>query len=626
MNKTSELLRAVFRRQWVRRSFVFLWLLCGIVACYLLAFAFRYDGIVPDFEYPNITKTLPVAAGVFLAVSIIFGLYKGIWTLFSFGDCIRHASFVLLGGIFFGGCVFLVNNNSFIGYPRSVLFLYPLLLVGWEFLGRSCARLTLQFLRQAGGTDDTAFLDRMILLGDPEHGDQILRAFSRGQKSNIRAVFSDTGRGGRSTLRGIRIYDSFDKLEEVITREDVTSLVFLPPFTSPSLIREVVDRLGAKKISIKWRIIPSFEDLTTGVLEAQSIRKVEIEDLLDRPSYTIDFSRLKKFVSGRSVMVTGAGGSIGSEICRQLVKLAPAKLVLFELNEYHLFEIERELSKLGGGTQLIPITGNVTSPEQIERAISLAEGIDIIYHAAAYKHVHLMEQNPGACFYNNVVGTDVLATIAEKCGVEEFVLVSTDKAVRPTSLMGASKRLAERVVIERPPSKTSFKAVRFGNVLGSSGSVVPIFQKQIAEGGPVTVTSHDITRYFMTIPEAVELVLAAGSLKDDRRILVLEMGKAVKIDQMARRMIELSGLIPDEDIEIVYSGLRKGEKEYEELLTDDENVVRTDSDRIWVVEKMRDSNVDKFEIAELIELINSGEETELRSYVHQMIEGSLLVR
>jgi FlaA1/EpsC-like NDP-sugar epimerase len=236
-----------------------------------------------------------------------------------------------------------------------------------------------------------------------------------------------------------------------------------------------------------------------------------------------------------------------------------------------------------------------------------------------------MEKNPVACLQNNVLGTETVASAAESCGVGDFVLVSTDKAVRPTSLMGASKRLAERVVVERPESATRFKAVRFGNVLGSSGSVIPIFREQIKRGGPLTVTSKEVTRYFMTIPEAVELVIAAGAVSEDRSICVLEMGDPVKIDSLARRMIALSGLVPDVDIKIEYTGLRPGEKEYEELITDDEGVVRTDHDRIWVVEKSHEVDAPPLDLGKLKELLDEGVEGEIRRFAHKHIPGSLLM-
>ena len=390
-------------------------------------------------------------------------------------------------------------------------------------------------------------------------------------------------------------------------------------------MRRIVGSVSDLQLKCEFRVVPSVDDITAGKVDVSQIRKVEIEDLLNRKSHDIDFERLREFISGKRILITGAGGSIGSEICRQVLKLAPKSMTLFEVSEFLLFEIERELQAEIGETKIIAVTGDVKKTYDVRKAIDRAGGIDIIFHAAAYKHVDLMERNPFSCFENNVVGTATLAQVAEEAGVEQFVLISSDKAVRPTSLMGASKRLAERVLIERSPCATKYQAVRFGNVLGSSGSVVPIFKKQIAKGGPVTVSSKEVTRFFMTIPEAVELVLAASAIGEDRRVLVLEMGKPVKIDTLARKMIELSGFVPDVDIPIIYTGLKSGEKEYEELLTDDENVTRTEVDRIWVVARKSEAEKGSLDIGHLLELIDEQKEQAIREYAHSLIPGSRLM-
>jgi len=625
MSKLRRILENAYRRQFLRRFFVFAWLVVGIVACYVAAFALRYDGRIPPVEWESIATTIPYAAVLFVVLSLVFGIYKGIWTLFSFGDCVRHASVMLSGGVVFGGIVYWVNGWTYVGYPRSVLIIYPVLLVAWEFAGRTLARLILEYTNRNARLASGGAIERIVILGDPEHSDQVMRALvGPGRSCHVCAVFSDTGRGGRSTLRGVPVHDSLEKLESVVRRQQVASLVFVGPYTSPTFIRRVVDRLGESRLSVNWRIVPSIEDLATGVLNAESMRRVQIEDLLDRPAYRVDFDRLREFVEGRRVLVTGAGGSIGSEICRQVLRLHPKSLTLFESNEYCLFSIERELRSQDGSVEIVAFSGDVTRAEQVRQAIARTDGVEVVYHAAAYKHVDMMERNAGACFHNNVVGTAVTARVCEEQGVAEFVLVSTDKAVRPTSLMGASKRLAEKVLMERATGDTNFKAVRFGNVLGSSGSVVPIFREQIERGGPVTVTSPEVTRFFMTIPEAVELVLAAGAVSEDRRIFVLEMGQPVRIDVLARRMIELSGFVPDEDIPIDYTGLKAGEKEYEELLTEDENVTRTDLDRIWVVEKDGREDLEPVDLGRLLELIDDGEEDSLRQYAHSLIPGSRL--
>jgi FlaA1/EpsC-like NDP-sugar epimerase len=409
-----------------------------------------------------------------------------------------------------------------------------------------------------------------------------------------------------------------------VAAKNATAVLILPPFTKPNRIQGVMDAVAKEKVSCEFRVIPSYDDITAGRVDVNQIRRVEIEDLLERPPYELDLERMRSFVEGKKILVTGAGGSIGSEICRQLMGLGPRALVLFEQSEYHLFQIERELAEKHGGKRMIAFAGDVLREEAVRSAVQTAEGVDVIYHAAAYKHVNLMERNAVACFQNNVIGTEQVARLAEELGVGDFVLISSDKAVRPSSLMGASKRLAERLLMERPTNGTRFKAVRFGNVLGSSGSVVPIFREQIARGGPVTVTSPEVTRYFMTIPEAVELVLAAGAIGEDRRICVLEMGEPVKIDTLARRMIELSGFSPGEEIAIEYVGLRPGEKEYEELLTDDEGVERTDHDRIWVVKKNDDVMADRVDLERMMELVEEGDGGRLRDFAHGLIIGSQL--
>lgn len=426
-------------------------------------------------------------------------------------------------------------------------------------------------------------------------------------------------------MHGIRVFSDLGSVGQVMKKFDAGVLVILPPFNAPNKVHEIVKNVSAENVRCEYRVVPSIDDIAAGRVDVSQIRRVQIEDLLNRKAHKVDMQRLKEFVSGRRLMVTGAGGSIGSEIARQLLQLEPQVMVLFDVSEFLLFEIERELKDLGQETDIIAVTGDVKDGDDVKRAINLAGGIDVVYHAAAYKHVDLMERNPVSCFENNVLGTATVAEQSEKAGVKQFVLVSTDKAVRPTSLMGASKRLAEMVLMDRPENRTQFCAVRFGNVLGSSGSVVPIFRKQIENGGPLTVTSRDVTRFFMTIPEAVELVLVAGTIGEDRRILVLEMGEPVKIDSLARRMIELSGFVPEVDIPIIYTGLKPGEKEYEELLTDDENVERTEVERIWVV-KDQGGVRPVVDVDKLLEIAQNSGSDSLRKHVQSLISGALLER
>ena len=553
---------------------------------------------------------------------------KGCGRFFSLRDCFVTAAAVTVGAVLAGCTYYLVNGFSFERFPRSSLIITSLLLLLWEVGARGVLRLIREYRIGSFGSG-AGEQRRVILVGNPDEADSLLRNLVRHPRTLGRVVglVSDSERHQGQSLRGIKIHGGAAKVPDLVRNQEINTILFLPPFDTPARINEVIKAMSDQGLTCDYRTIPSMESLASGKVNVEEFRKVSIEDLLYRLPHKIDLDIVRSAITGSRILVTGAGGSIGSEICRQILHLEPESLTLFDASEFALFEIERELRPKATeqSVALHAVAGDVRQSDQLKNAIQLTDGVDVFYHAAAYKHVDLMERNPAACLRNNVIGTQVAATVAESFGVGDFVLISSDKAVRPTSLMGASKRLAERVVIERPQNGTRFKAVRFGNVLGSSGSVIPIFRQQIAEGGPVTVTSRNVTRYFMTIPEAVELVIAAGTVTEDRRICVLEMGDPVKIDDLARRMIELSGYIPDVDIEVVYTGLKSGEKEFEELLTDDEGVVRTDYDRIWVLKKSAEVNGPPLDLGELIELLDCGDGARIREWAHRLVPGSLLL-
>jgi FlaA1/EpsC-like NDP-sugar epimerase len=612
-----------------RRCLAFVFHLVGIAGCYLFAHFIRFDFEVPEKHWDSFYRTFWVVVASYLSCILLFGLYRGLWRFFTLRDCVITGIAFAVGTLFATVLIYIRNGLAFEDFPRSVLMITYMLLLFWEIGGRGIVRVMRdsrrQRRRQTKGEDG-----RLLLLGDPEEADALLRGVQRfaADLGQVVGIISDNPHHGGAKLRGVPIYAGLHRTGELVKKLRASTLLFLPPFTGPGKIREVVDDLSEKQIACDYRVIPSLDEIASGRVDVSGIRRVAIEDLLYRVPYEIASDMLVHAIGGKRVLVSGAGGSIGSEICRQLLRYRPAVIVLFEVSEFHLFEIERELRPAAkeAGVEIIACAGDVRRSDQLRAAIRQGGGIDLFYHAAAYKHVDLMERNALSCFQNNVVGTQAAIGVAEEEGVKDFVLISTDKAVRPTSLMGASKRLAERLVIERPARGTKCKAVRFGNVLGSNGSVIPIFRQQIERGGPVTVTSKEVTRYFMTIPEAVELVLAAGAIPEDRRIFVLEMGEAVKIDEMARRMIELSGLVPDVDIPVVYTGLKPGEKEYEELLTDDEDVVRTDLDRIWVVKKNGGEELEPVDVGLILDLIDEGDEKALRAYADSLIRGSLLLK
>ena len=439
-----------------------------------------------------------------------------------------------------------------------------------------------------------AFYGKAVAIyGAGDAGVKLSAAFRAGKHFNVAAFFDDSLELQGTDISGVRVYPP-SSFEAVLSKLNITSILLAIPSASRKRRSEIIREIEQYKVPIKT--IPSLTDLLNGLAKVDEIKEIEIEDLLGRDAVQPVARLLKQCIEGKSVMVTGAGGSIGSELCRQVLLQRPRNLVLFEKSEFALYQIEQELNAanvaLGGSTQIVPILGSITHQDQVERVLRIF-GVQTVYHAAAYKHVTLVEQNLIEGVFNNVFGTWRTADAAKNAGVETFVLISTDKAVRPTNVMGASKRFAELVLqaFAREGCVTRYCMVRFGNVLGSSGSVVPLFNKQIAKGGPVTVTHPEITRYFMTIPEAAGLVLQAGAMGLGGDVFVLNMGETVKIVDLAYRMIHLSGLEvrdelnPEGDIEIQYSGLRPGEKMHEELLIGD-NVSDTEHPLIMRAEEM----------------------------------------
>ena len=430
------------------------------------------------------------------------------------------------------------------------------------------------WLLQADMSEDAT---RIAIYGAGKAGAQLATALRSGGELVCVAFVDDNPHVQGSTIGGIKVF-SPDQLGELTRRHDIRELLLAMPSISKTRQKQILDQLEPLKLKIK--VTPSIQSLVNGELRVQDIREVEIEDLLGRDQVSPDARLLSVCITGKNVLVTGAGGSIGSELCRQILRQRPARLILLEMSEYNLYAIEQELSGLRGQLNLdigiLPFLGSVLETEKLTKILTSYQ-VDSVYHAAAYKHVPLVEHNPIEGIRNNVFGTLSVAEAAMAAHVRNVVLISTDKAVRPTNVMGASKRLAELILqaCSRRQQHTRFCMVRFGNVLGSSGSVVPLFRKQIMAGGPITLTHPEITRYFMTIPEAAQLVLQAGAMGEGGDVFVLDMGEPVRIIDLAKRMVHLSGLeiksdaTPDGTIEIHHVGLRPGEKLYEELLIGD---------------------------------------------------------
>ena len=472
--------------------------------------------------------------------------------------------------------------------PRAVPILYLFLFFIWLWNSRLTIRELLTRLqgKNQGRIRNENGYDNIVIYGAGEAGRDLLEGLRNSHKYNVMAYIDDDPQLTGAYLLGKKIYPAHE-LVSLVEELDIAQVFLAIPSISRAQKRQIIDKLSG--IAIKIKELPSLEEIADEKVTVSSMRKVDILDVLDRQTVEPDANLLQMNIKDKCVLVTGAGGSIGSELCRQVIKNQPKCLVLYELSEFALYSIHQELIIKQANTaayqniEIIAIIGNVTNEDNLLRILKLYN-IQTVYHAAAYKHVPMVEHNPFEGVINNTKGTYHCARAAIQANVENFVLISTDKAVRPTNVMGASKRLAELIcqALSQTNSRTCISMVRFGNVLGSSGSVVPLFTKQIEQGKPITVTHPDVTRYFMTIPEAANLVIQAGAMASGGEVFVLDMGEPVKIVDLAQRMINLSGFDikdathPDGDIEVIFTGLRAGEKLYEELIIGEDNVESTD--------------------------------------------------
>lgn len=546
------------------------------VLAWLVAYWLRFNLTLPvQFEAAALSTLLwvvPLQGAVFWA----FGLYRGIWRFASLPDLKRILLAVGLAALLVPVVLVLFRVEAVV--PRSVLIIDPLLLVAMMGGSRLAYRAWKEH-RLASMLHPSS--KPVLVAGAGSAADFLLRELARNPAGFhvVGLLDDDRGKQGRQ-VQGLPVLGRLDEISEWAKKKGVDDVVLALPSAAHEVRKRIAQACAEACLNVMT--IPSLEDLVAGRVSVSSLRKIELDDLLGRDPVALDDSGLHRLLTGKTVMVTGAGGSIGSELCRQIARFAPAKLVLFELSELALYAMEQELPQRFPGVPLVPVIGDVKNAVWVNRVMA-AHRPDVVFHAAAYKHVPLMENaNAWEALRNNVLGTQVVAAAAQAQGAGKFVMISTDKAVNPTNVMGATKRLAEMVCQSMQQANgTRFVSVRFGNVLGSSGSVIPKFQKQIEAGGPVTVTHPEITRYFMSIPEAAQLVLQAGLMGEGGEIFVLDMGEPVKIVDLARLMIRLSGA-DETRIRIAYTGLRPGEKLYEELLADDESTLPTPHPKLRV--------------------------------------------
>ncbi|MGE3919396.1 MAG: polysaccharide biosynthesis protein [Gammaproteobacteria bacterium] len=556
-----------------KRVIVFSYDFFTIPIAWFLGYWLRFNlSYIPDNFFSQGLILLGPLFIIQIACYLLFGLYRGIWRFASLPDLIR-----IIKAISVASLTMLVLTAMLVrlhNVPRSIFPLYALLSICILGGGRLCYRWLKSYLH------DFSSAKRVLIIGAGTAGESLIRDLIRDVNHAYLPVvlLDDDSKKQGLEIHGVRVVGNIQDLQRIVIEYKIEFIFIAIPTATSASMRKVVEL--CEKTNLPFRTLPGLNDLASGNVTINALREVSIEDLLGRESVSLDWQSISNKLYQKTILVTGAGGSIGSELCRQIVKLNPKELLLLDNSEYNLYKLDYEFKNqfphLIFQTYLVDVTDEIA----IKNILSQHKP-KIIFHAAAYKHVPILESNIRSAIQNNILGTWVVAQEAVKHGVEIFTLISTDKAVNPTNVMGASKRAAEIICQNfNKRSKTHFVTVRFGNVLGSTGSVVPLFKKQISMGGPVTVTHPEISRFFMTIPEATQLILQATVIAEGGEIFVLDMGEPIKIDYLAHQMIQLAGLRVNEDIKIVYTGLRPGEKLHEELFHENEALICTKHEKI----------------------------------------------
>jgi len=556
---------------------------------YYLSYFIRFEGVLGPFQHSNFIRTVWLVIPFKIMCFILFRLYRGMWRYISIPDLMNivKATFVSSTGIIMGILFF----KSFYGFSRSVFAIdaaFTLLFIGGV---RVLIRIVLTKPNSSNGSRMFTFLPgeksqfkRLLIIGAGDAGEKILREIRDNPRLNYHIIgfLDDDPRKIGMHIHRIPILSTIDHLDRVIKEYEIDEILIAISSATAKEMRRIVELCGQS--GLKFRTIPGIGELIDGRVSVKAIRDVSYEDLMGRESVHMELGRIGKYLQDKPILVTGAGGSIGSELCRQIARFSPDPLILLDCTENNLYQIETEFLQKYPRIKYIPILGNILNLVLLDR-IFCQYNPQVVFHAAAYKHVPMMELNPWEAVSTNVKGTQGLLETVHRHAAESFVFVSTDKAVRPVNVMGATKRVAE--LLTQGYSKrnqTRYMSVRFGNVIGSSGSVIPLFRKQIERGGPVTVTHPEVTRFFMTIPEAAQLILQAGAMGKGGEIFILDMGTPIRIADLARDLIRLSGFVPQEDIDIEFIGLRPGEKLYEELITEGEGIHPTQHEKILVLQ------------------------------------------
>ena len=573
----------------VNRLFVLAADCASIALAQMIAYNFRFEFALPLKELNNLIIGVLLLVPFKIIVFYFFGLYRGMWRYTGLNDLQKLIRANVVSSLIIFSVLLLFNR--FEGLSRSVFLMDGILC----FLFTAGFRVIIRIYFSSKNNDTKTTLKKIfglknglpkgkntLLLGAGSAGEALIREIENNPTLNIHPVgFLDDDLNKKGlALHGVSVLGGIENLGDIARKYQVEQIFLTMPSASAQEIRRVVKR--CEEAGLPYKTLPGIGNLIDGSASVKDLRDVNYEDLLGRPPVELDDISISHYIKGKTILVTGGGGSIGSELCRQIIKYRPSLLIILDKSEFNVFSIEAELGKNAYEVEVVGLMGRVHDKIFLERIFKEYRP-EIVFHAAAYKHVPLVERFPWEGVLNNILGSKTVMEKSVEHQVKRFVVVSTDKAVRPTNVMGVSKRVTELLARSMNGNNTKFMAVRFGNVVGSSGSVVPFFRQQIRNGGPVTVTHPEATRYFMTIPEASKLILQAGAIGNGGEIFVLQMGTPVRIMQMAEDLIRLSGKEPYEEIDIVITGLREGEKIYEELITDDEDVTTTNHDKIMVL-------------------------------------------
>lgn len=581
---------------------------------YALAFYLKFDNQINEVYIQGIKEHIIIITIIKILIFYSFKLYKSLWEYASIDEMLEVIGSSIVANMVVAFYMFLVEFPL----PKSIYIMVTVIdmifIGGIRFLYRALRRLRCNFIMKDEG------YKKVLIIGAGAAGAMVIKELRNHRNLHSRpiALIDDNPQKRRQNINGVPVVGSREDIVSVCNIYNIDEIIIAIPSASGKEIREIVNE--CKKTKCKTKILPGVYELIDEQVSVSKIRDVEISDLLGRKEVKLEIENVYNYIKGKNVLITGGGGSIGSELCRQIARFEPNKLIILDIYENNAYDIQNELLSKYKDISLKVIIASIRDRKRMDN-IFRTENIDLVFHAAAHKHVPLMEDNPTEAIKNNVFGTLNLVEIADKYGVEKFVLISTDKAVNPTNVMGATKRIAEIIIqMTDKYSSTDYVAVRFGNVLGSNGSVIPLFKKQIENGGPVTVTDPRVIRYFMTIPEACQLVLEAGAMANGGEIFILDMGEPVKIMDLAKDLISLSGFEPEVDIPIVITGLRPGEKLYEELLIDKDKVDTTEHHKIYIeMPILHDYHKIEYQLKKLQDIIYSEDDYLIKKTLAEMV-------